>query len=56
MLAEELMRLRVEESHVEVVPLNTDSVADPAGAARAVEDGLVVDAAIEMHSAVPEKR
>ena len=53
MLTEQLVRLRVDEPHVQVVPLHVDAPADPAGR-RAVEGGLDFDAAIEMDRAIAE--
>ena len=51
MLAQELPRLRIDQPHVQVVPLHVDPLADPAWR-RAVERGLDLDAAIEMDRAV----
>ena len=53
MLTQQLPRLRVDEPHVQVVPLHVDPLADPARR-RAVEGGLDFDAAIEMHRAIAE--
>ena len=51
MLAQQLAGLRIEQPHVQVVPLHLDALADPAGR-RAVVRGLDLDAAIEMHGAL----
>ncbi len=51
MLAEERSRLRRQQSHMQVVPLPLDALAQPAGR-RALVRGLDFDTAVEMYRAL----
>lgn len=51
MLAQQLPRLRMDQPHVQVIPLHMDALANPAWG-RAVERGLDFDATVQMHRAV----
>ena len=51
MLAQELAGEGVEEAHVELIPLDVDLPADPAGRGTVV-GGLDLDAAVQVHGAL----